>query len=94
MTDNQTIEKGPSKGNRGPVRTTDGPVRKTDVTGTGPLQLHEALLIAPVHLTVLVVRVRADPLRKGSTHGSWPEPTVRNNPFLVKILGYDLKLPV
>ena len=60
---NLTIKQGPRKGNRGPVRGTDGPARGTEgnVTGNGPILLHETLLIAPVPVTVLLVGLRVDP---------------------------------
>ena len=58
-------------GNRRPVRATDGGGRATEdpITGTGPFDLHDALLVAPFPLTVLIVGVRADPLRKA--HIPW-----------------------
>ena len=61
VTDNETIKKGPCKGNRGPVRGTDGPVSGTEgpVTGTGPRT--KPLLIAPVPLTAVIQELSGTP---------------------------------
>ena len=57
--DYSTIKKLPRNGNGGPARGTDGPVRGTEGQ-EGLFYLQEAILIAPVPLTVLIVGVRAD----------------------------------
>ena len=61
--------KRPCKGNRGPVRVTNGSERGTEGPVTGTWLYTKHFLITTVPLTVLIIGVRADPLRDAQSIG-------------------------